>query len=117
MEDEDLRLLLAERLAIIGKFIGTAEAWGPEEAFNRIVPKYKRDLFRICLVEARKSILEAMDIMMPKESPTTETIVNILLERYRTLTEPEKERVVGTLREAFRSENALWAKLNPGEKK
>jgi hypothetical protein len=102
MEDEELRLLLAERLSLIGKAIGEAGSWLPPEEIDRIIPRYKRELFRECLTTARTSILQALDTLMPRESPTTEALVESILERWKTLTEPDRKRTIEALRAGFK---------------
>ena len=99
---EDIRLMLAEDLATIGMALGEIRNGLTPEDIDNLLPRYKRDRFIKCLASARTEILRAMDMLLPKESPTTESIVADLIDRWGHLHEHERKKVIAQLREAFK---------------
>ena len=99
---EDLRLMLAEDLASIGTALGDIRKGLKSEDIKNLIPRYKRGRFLKSLASARAKILIAMDMLLPKESPTTESMVDDLGERWKHLNETERKQVIVQLREAFK---------------
>lgn len=99
----DVRELLTEDLFQITAALFKFRDGLNNEDIALIIPRYKRERFSRSLGEAKSALLRAIDMLSRKESPTTETMVADLIDRWQTLREHERQAVVGLLREAFRA--------------
>lgn len=98
---EEIRQMMAEDLALMGKSLTELSLDATDDALTVLMPAHKRQRFRKALGAARLGILQAMDALMPNESPTTEHLTDCLIERIEKLRPEELEKIKLRLRAAF----------------
>lgn len=98
---DDVRIAIAEDLATAGQALAELRQEVTDELLEKLAPPYKRNRFRRAVAEARAAILRAMDCLMPGESPTTEAVLDQLIERWRRAGPIERETIKKALRDEF----------------
>lgn len=98
---EELRLAIAVDLCSIGKSLLALKEEDYRKLFDGLMPGWKISRFIRSISTAGDEVLKAMDCLTWKDAPTTETLIESVLARWKSAPEKEKAEIVSKFRVAF----------------
>lgn len=101
-ELNEFRGMLAEDLRSVGSALLSMREAANAEHMAGLMPKWKYERFARSISEAAASVLKAMDCLMPVESPSTESLIEQLKDRWEKSGNRDKEVIIAALRAAFK---------------
>lgn len=101
---DEIRKAAAEDIAAAGQALLVIREMIDYEELEKLMPAWKVKRFRQCLTAAATGAIKAMDCLMPQDSPTTQILLDTVIQRWETAPKTEKEEIVARLRKAFTQE-------------
>lgn len=112
---DELRKAILEDLATAGETLLAVKQEDTVAQIALLMPKWRVATFRRCLAHAAANVLRAMDCLTWKESPTTEVVLDALIDRWQRAVEKEKVMILEKLRATIGKKHATQSQPSNGK--